>query len=347
MKKTVRPLALFVLPISLLVFISYKAAAVFSASSNVVISEIQISGANSTTDEFVELYNASSSDVDLTDYKLTRKTSGGTESVLIEDLGGTIPAHGFYLLANENYTGLIVGDETYSGNIAVDNSVILYDSTGTTVVDKVGIGSEAEGEGGTYTSVPDDGRSVERKANASSTKASMESGADQYAGNGWDSDDNAANFIYRTTSEPQNFESSLEPVLSPTETPIPTETPLPTETPVPTATSAPTETPVPTETPAPTETPLPTATPIPTETPESTAVPTETPVATETPLPTETPVVSPTPAPSPEAGAPESEVLAEFELLGGRRLVCSVNYRPVRIFMSTIWFPHLSCIHTR
>ncbi|MBI5478172.1 MAG: hypothetical protein HY906_04910, partial [Deltaproteobacteria bacterium] len=53
--------------------------------------------------------------------------------------------------------------------------------------------------------------SVERKANASSTAASMTTGADVSAGNNRDSDDNAADFVARPTRQPQNRLATPEP----------------------------------------------------------------------------------------------------------------------------------------
>ncbi|MBU3929904.1 fibronectin type III domain-containing protein [bacterium] len=58
--------------------------------------------------------------------------------------------------------------------------------------------------------------SIERKASSGSTQASMESGgADEYEGNGEDSDDNSADFIIRTGRNPQNSTSETEPAPPP------------------------------------------------------------------------------------------------------------------------------------
>src|SRR3989344_5067595 len=102
---------LFILSIG---FVSYKATHAlfndtaqsqnntFSAAQtfHVVISEVQINGANANQD-FVELYNPTNSIVDLNGWQLRRKDSAGTDSSLVLiGAGKTIPAHGFFLWAN-------------------------------------------------------------------------------------------------------------------------------------------------------------------------------------------------------------------------------------------------------
>jgi len=53
--------------------------------------------------------------------------------------------------------------------------------------------------------------SLERKANASSTVSTMESGADVTRGNNHDSNDNSADFVQRNNRDPQNSASATEP----------------------------------------------------------------------------------------------------------------------------------------
>lgn len=233
-----------------------------ATASHVVISEIQIEGAT-TTDEFVELYNPTDSDVDATGWELIRKTAAAdAEELLLATLSGTIPSHGFMLIAHTGYDGTTPADITYDTefNITDNNSITLKDDAGT-IIDLVGMGSSATSEG-TAIDNPIDNRSIERKATASSTPESMaQGGEDELLGNGEDIDNNATDFVRHsspTVSNPQNTNSSVEPDITPT----PTEEPTPTSEPSPTVT----ETPTPTEEPTPsvTETPTPTVTPIPT-----------------------------------------------------------------------------------
>ena|SRR4030067_1499044 len=75
-------------------------------ADQVVISEIQIEGTNGANDEFVELYNPLETDVVMTNWRLTkRSSSGGSALNIVNPLNGTIPAHGFYLLAHPAYSG--------------------------------------------------------------------------------------------------------------------------------------------------------------------------------------------------------------------------------------------------
>ena len=55
-----------------------------------------------------------------------------------------------------------------------------------------------------------DGKSFERKANSSSNLESMES-TDKLKGNGYDTNNNFNDFVFRNISDPQNSLSELEP----------------------------------------------------------------------------------------------------------------------------------------
>lgn len=301
----------WLLPITLII----SGVAIFFVTSNkaesataghIVISEIQISGAT-TSDEFVELYNPTSSAVDLTGWRLRHESqSGGSPANLVASISGSISSHGFFLITPQTgYTGSVAADQTYSSTssaIGANNSVLLYSDAGVTLVDKVGIGTAVDSET-SPASTPSASGSVERKANSSSTTVSMKTGGgDEFAGNGEDTDNNANDFVVRALSQPQNSLSSVEPlpVPTPTNTPIPT----PTNTPIPTPTDisavTPTVAPTDTPTPTPTETPTPTSTPTPilepTSTPTPTTIPTAIPTLTASPTPTLTitPSITPT-----------------------------------------------------
>ena len=287
-------------------------------ASHVVISEVQVTG-TSANDEFVELYNPTGSSVDLTGWRLTRKTSTGTQSNLVVSLSGSVPAQGYFFIAHPDYDGAVAADMTYSATtsaLAINNSVVLYSDAGTTIVDLLGMGGASASETATIANPATDG-SIERKANAGSDSTSMGSGgADEFAGNGQDTDNNSSNFVQRDVSDPQNSSSSIEP--PPTPTPTETPTPTLTETPTPTPTESPTPTPTETVTPTPTE-----SGPTPTESPTPTATPTVTPTATLTPTPT--PPRNPT------------------VHLRGLLFSCTIEYQPIRIFGFTFRMPKITC----
>lgn len=219
-----------------------------AATTHVVISEVQIAG-TTATDEFVELFNPTEASISLAGWRLTKKTSTGTESTLLSSMSGTIEAGGYYLVAHEDYDGG-TKDAQYStsASIAADNTVVLYSDSGSTVVDKVGMGSATDYEEAA-TVVPASDQSIMRT--------------------GDDTDNNASDFALNITPDPQNA-ATPTPTMSPTATPTSSPAPTATVSPTPTASPTPSETPSPT----PTSTASPTPTASPTETPEPTVSPT-------------------------------------------------------------------------
>lgn len=280
--KLMRYTALFLIPLAVILFFS-SFHPVASVSPNVVISEVQLRATN-VDDEFVELYNPSGLAIDLTGWKLTKRTQSGTQSNLVASMSGSIPAKGYFLIASTESAASSSADQLYSTqHLATDNSVTLYGNDGTTIVDLVGLGTATASETAGIDN-PVNGGSIERKAQASSTTESMGTGgSDEFSGNGLDTDNNSADFVQRAISQPQSSQSTMEPPTVPTPTNTPTVTP--TNTPTPTETITPTMTP--TATPTVTNTPTPTVTETPTPSPTPTVIPTliPTPTVTVTPTP--------------------------------------------------------------
>lgn len=248
---------------------SFIPSSALSIAGHIVISEIQVAG-GTASDEFVELYNPTNSAVYITGWSLKKKPQDGSpETSLVSSLSGAIAARGYFLIAKSpGYDGTTSPNVTYSSSLAADNTILLYSDSGTALVDKVGMGSATDKET-SAAAPPTDNGSIERKASSTSTSTTMgPGGSEETAGNGEDTDNNANDFVTRTTSDPQNSSSPNEPAIVPTPTETPTPTPTPTETPTPTPTETPT--PTPTVTPSPTPTPSPTQTPTPTSTPTPT-----------------------------------------------------------------------------
>lgn len=202
----------FPLAFSLIVSLLLKAKPTYSATNHVVVSEVQ-TGGSLAGDEFIELYNPTSSSVDLSGWKLTRVNSAGSGTNLDSNLSGTIASHGFYLITPpSDYDGGVVADETYSNTtnrITGNDTVILYDASDA-IVDRVGMGTAYNAET-SATPNPAANGSVERKARQTSTSESMgPGGEDELQGNAEDTDNNLNDFVVQNTSNPQNTSSTTE-----------------------------------------------------------------------------------------------------------------------------------------
>jgi len=275
-------------------------------TNHIVISQIQLSGTGNANDEFVELYNPTEATIDLSGWRLSRKTSsaGATPQNLVASLSGMIAPRSYYLIAHPASSFTLFADRLYSSSssaITTNNTISLFSDAGQTIVDKVGIGTAADVEGTAFGTNPGNNQSLMRKATANSTESTLIfGGTEATLGNGYDTDTNASDFVLINTAMPRNTKSpQAQP--SVTETPIPTPTQIPTQTPAPAENPTATPTAIPTVTLTPTVTSHPTVTSTPVPTPTSTPIPTSTPVPTNTPtpFPTATPIPTATPTPMP------------------------------------------------
>lgn len=280
-----------------------------SAANHIIISQVQISGAT-TTDEFVELFNPTGSDVDLAGWRLTRKTQSGSQSNLVASLSGTIPAGGYFLIAHSlaGYDGLVTPDTFYSAqsnNISSNNTVLLYSDAGVTRIDAVGLGTASDVETTSIANPP---------AHSSVVRQLVLD----------DTNNNSIDFVILPISDPRNSEFVSSP--TPTQTSLPSPSPVVTSTPSPMPTATPTA--------EPTDTPQITATP------QVTAVPSVEPTSTPTasPVPTVEPTATPTSAP--QISTPHPRVLGEFSFRH-RKVKCRLEYKEVRIHKFHFWFPRI------
>lgn len=275
----------------------------------VVISEIQLSGENAR-DEFVELYNPNDFSVDLTAWRLTKTTQGGTEANLVASISGQIQPYSFYLIAHPD-AQVSNPDLEYSAasNSLTDNNLVrLYSDAGETIVDMVGLGEPIDSETDSAVN-PETGESIERKAVESSTAESMRSSHQDW-GNGYDTDNNSFDFVLQSQPEPQNSQSLAE---------LPEEQPDPTPTPTPTIEPSPTPSPTPTVEPSPIPSPSPSPTPS----------------VTPTPDPTPQPTQEPTPVPTPDLG--------NRPIWLRRIFVCTWELRTIQRRWYILTIPRLNC----
>ncbi|MBI2621658.1 MAG: signal peptidase I [Candidatus Levybacteria bacterium] len=205
---------------------------VFQAAENfppqtdhLVISEVQIDGgiAQNKDNDFIELYNPTSSPINLEGYRLVKRTgnSPNDTNIITFTSSHIIPAHDYFLWAhvsggqNPNNFGINIGaDVTSSDTLSASNSVAIRfgDLNTGTIVDALSWdpGASSLKEGSQFPSNPSANQSMERKAYSTSTQATMEGGADASKGNGFDSNDNSVDFILRLVSQPQNSSSTPE-----------------------------------------------------------------------------------------------------------------------------------------
>jgi phosphatidylserine/phosphatidylglycerophosphate/cardiolipin synthase-like enzyme len=186
-------------------------------ATNVVISEFATRGQQNTQGEFVELYNPTNADIDMSGWKLQYRSAAGSSYSNM----GTVPAntvihpHSYYLCAGTAWTGVPAADMLWtSSGIADDGNLRLVDASNAEV-DRVGYGAGNDPKG---SPAPNHGtaansNSVERKASATSTAATLAAGgAEEFAGNGYNSGNNATDFVEQTNGRnPQNASSPPEP----------------------------------------------------------------------------------------------------------------------------------------
>ncbi|NND74213.1 MAG: tandem-95 repeat protein, partial [Ilumatobacter sp.] len=155
-------------------------------ANHIVISEFRTDGPGGGDDEFVELYNPTSSPINVNGWQLFDQGSN-LQAVLF----GSIPANRHFLVASPTFlaTHGIVPDELSAGGIANDEGVYLANAGGT-VIDAVSVdpaGDELEGA-----PLPELSgqviQSYERRIGAA-------------GGNCVDTDDNMADFFHNLASE--------------------------------------------------------------------------------------------------------------------------------------------------
>ena len=188
-------------------------------TNHVVISELAPAGPSGAGDEFVELHNPTNADVSLSNWKLLYKaaTGGSFATSYTFSIGAKISARGYYLLElsflnSGTYSGSTLSNGSYSLAMAGNGGhVRLVQADGVTVVDTVGYGTANVPEGSAITGTLATSGSYERKAVSTSTAATMAvGGSDATRGNGYDSDNNANDFVLRATRQPQNSASATE-----------------------------------------------------------------------------------------------------------------------------------------
>jgi hypothetical protein len=189
--------------IILLILLTLVPNVTASLINHIVFSEIYYDARDEANSEFIELYNPTNKDINISGW--TINDSGGIEVIIPS--GKIIKAYGFFLIADEGWsTGK---DDSSWPNADVEDEMSLSNSNyglalmnGSNLIDAVGWGNAPTGFfEGTALTIINQGNSSERK-----------SGVIHYdsAGNGYDTNNNSNDFRRRTTPQPQNSSNSTE-----------------------------------------------------------------------------------------------------------------------------------------
>lgn len=131
----------------------------------ILISEVQVTGLTNQKEEFVELYNPNSTEINLTDWYLQKKTKTGTSfSTYAPNTvfsGKKIGGNSYFLIARENSSFTNSADIIIDNSLAEDNSLILKNPNGE-ISDKLGFGEAQEYETNPAQN-PEKGQSIGRK----------------------------------------------------------------------------------------------------------------------------------------------------------------------------------------
>ncbi len=195
-----------------------------AGANHVVISEVQSRGATAG-DEFVELYNPTNAPVNIGGWVLQYKSAtGAAYSLKLTVPAGTMmPPRTFFLMTSvrgaTGFTPMIGSDMATTGSLGLADtghvrigpSTLSTNPTDMAAIDTVGYGTGNAPEGSPAPGPATANSSIERKAFSTSTDVSMTTGGDADEGNGEDTNNNAADFIVRSASQPQNSMSAPEP----------------------------------------------------------------------------------------------------------------------------------------
>ena len=179
-----------------LISISFLAPSTDAVSTTVVISEFRTRGPNGGNDEFVEIYNLSSTPVNISGWRLRASSAtGSTSNRATIPNNVTLQPGCHYLLTNTGYSGTVAGDQTYSTGITDGGGIAIVSDDGT-IVDQVGLSAGSAFKEGTPLTplTTSENRGYERKPGG-------------MVGSGTDTDVNANDFEVKG-SDPQNLSSA-------------------------------------------------------------------------------------------------------------------------------------------
>jgi hypothetical protein len=150
-----------------------------SEPEQLVIAVIEIGGgAGSANRDLIKVYNPNGTAVDISGWKLRKRTSSGSEeSVKVFPKSNPLPAKAYFTWANAQYTA--GADSTSTQTLAADNSVALFDPKGN-IMDAVawGKGKDQYREGQAYPANPGPNKLLMRKFENGTIKDTNNNSAD-------------------------------------------------------------------------------------------------------------------------------------------------------------------------
>ena len=198
------PITIFIL---VLASVAILPQASLAAPDHLIIIEVQISGGpGRTTDDFIELYNPTTSPIDLKGMRLVKRTANSASDTTIKSwVGSTIvPSGGYYLWTNTTYTTIAVKpNATTSQTIANNNAIALRRGPADTgaIIDSLawGTANNGLGEGSSSPANPLVGQVLARNRDANNIPQ--------------DSDRNTEDFNL-TQATPQSTPTTTQPATS-------------------------------------------------------------------------------------------------------------------------------------
>jgi hypothetical protein len=126
-------------------------------SGPIKVNEFSTGVTGAATNEFVELYNAATTSIDVSGYKVVYRSATGTSDTTLATLptGTMLAAGAFYLLGGSGYAGAVAADQSFGTSIAATGGSIGVKNATGTVSDAVAYGTAANGLGeGTPAAAP-------------------------------------------------------------------------------------------------------------------------------------------------------------------------------------------------
>ncbi|MBP47451.1 MAG: hypothetical protein CMH53_05890 [Myxococcales bacterium] len=193
-------------------------ACVIDSANKVVLSEVLVGGFNDPKAEFIELYNSGTQPADISGLQVFVKKSGATagsswgDAVAQVPGGSVVPAKHYYLVATSGWAKQHGHIDLVAKDLKLENtggSIRLLDPRTDVEIDRFGWGqsNNASGSALAVQQIPA-GFPMARKANSNSNGLTMAlGGKEELAGNAYDSDNDANDWLILLSTTPHSLGS--------------------------------------------------------------------------------------------------------------------------------------------